>query len=99
MASTNGVPMPRAWCVRKRTPRASAAPRWIEAAYLGRRLDERVAAGFRELHMRRSHLTHEDQKRIVRDQAAVLQLPQQAIDNLSILVPDEKEFEQNSWTL
>lgn len=53
------------------------------------RFDERVAAAFRELHMQRSHLTHEHLKQIVRDQAAVLQLdPQQAIDSLTSLVPD-----------
>ena len=54
------------------------------------RFDERVAAAFRELHMRRGHLTRENLKRIVRDQAAVLQLdPQRAIDNLTDMVPDE----------
>ncbi len=36
------------------------------------RFDERVAAAFRELHMRRGRLTRENLKRIVRDQAAVL---------------------------
>ncbi len=52
------------------------------------RFDERVAAAFRELYMRRIHLTHENLKRIVRDQAAVLQLdPQQAIDSLPVLIP------------
>ncbi len=54
------------------------------------RFDERVAAAFRELHMRRTYLTRGGLKKIVRDQAAVLQLgPQLAIDNLSDLIPDE----------
>jgi hypothetical protein len=51
--------------------------------------DERVAAAFRELHMRRVHLSHERLKQIVRDQAAVLQLDsQQGIDNLIALLPE-----------
>lgn len=57
-----------------------------------RRFDERVAAAFRELHLRHSHLTREELKQIVRDQAAVLQLdPQRAIDSLAALVPDETD--------
>jgi len=57
-----------------------------------RRFDERVAVAFRELHLRRSHLTREELKQIVRDQAAVLQLdPQRAIDSLAALVPDETD--------
>lgn len=53
--------------------------------------DERVAVAFRELYLQRSHLTHEDLKRIVRNQAAVLQLDeQQAINTLSALVPEKQ---------
>lgn len=56
------------------------------------RFDERVAAAFRELHMRRSHLTRLELKRIVFDQAAVLQLdPQAAIESLAAIVPDDPQ--------
>ena len=54
------------------------------------KFDERVAAAFRHLYLQHSHLTHEQLKRIVRDQAAVLQLdPLQAIQCLAMLLPDD----------
>ncbi len=52
-----------------------------------RRFDERVAAAFRELHWRQRHLTHQELKQMVRDQAAVLRLePDKAIESLPALV-------------
>jgi hypothetical protein len=53
-----------------------------------RRFDERVAAAFRKHRERRAHLALEDLKRIMLDQAALLQIDQQqAIESLPTLVP------------
>ncbi len=56
------------------------------------RFDERVAAAFRELHLRRTHLSRQQLKQIVRVQATVLLLdPQDAVESLASLVPAEGE--------